>query len=103
MSRKWTKREKEIMRKLGLQPTKGSGSGWIEKEDGQSDEIIAQLKSTEGKGIRVDHIAVRDLFYNARVTHKIPVFVLDFMKYDHLLVCVRPKDLVKVAKLLGDD
>ena len=30
----YSKNEKEIMRRFGLKPTKASGSGWIEKEDG---------------------------------------------------------------------
>lgn len=43
----YRKNEAEVMESLGLKPTKNSGSGWVEKEDGQSDEIICQLKSTD--------------------------------------------------------
>ena len=41
--------EAEVMKSLGLKPTKNSGSGWIEKEDGQNDYIICQLKSTDAQ------------------------------------------------------
>ena len=35
----YRRNEQDVMAQLGLQPTKNSGSGWIEKEDGQSVEL----------------------------------------------------------------
>ena len=49
----YRKNEAEVMESLGLRPTKNSGSGWVEKEDGQSDEIICQLKSTDAESIKL--------------------------------------------------
>ena len=49
----YRKNEAEVMKSLGLIPTKNSGSGWIEKEDGQNDYVICQLKSTDAQSIKV--------------------------------------------------
>ena len=49
----YRKNEEEVMRSLGLTPTKNSGAGWIEKEDGQNEHVICQLKSTDAQSIRV--------------------------------------------------
>ena len=46
--------EKEIMARLGLQPTINSGSGWVQKEDGESDDVLCQLKSTDAQSIKID-------------------------------------------------
>ena len=50
----YRKNEEEVMGALGLKPTKNSGSGWIEKEDGQNDYLICQLKSTDAQSIKVN-------------------------------------------------
>ena len=34
----YRKNEEEVMRRLGFKPTKNSGAGWIEKEDGQNEQ-----------------------------------------------------------------
>ena len=47
----WRKNERDVMERLGLEPTPNSGSGWIAKEDGQSDDVICQLKSTDAESI----------------------------------------------------
>ena len=49
----YRKNEAEVMKALGLVPTKNSGSGWIEKEDGQNENVICQLKSTDAQSIRI--------------------------------------------------
>lgn len=98
MSKRWVNREKYVIGKvLKLRRSKGSGSGWLEKEDGEDDGIIAQLKSTDGKALAVKRQDVIDLMYHAVVSHKLPVFVLDFVP-DMLLVAMRPTDVVKIAK-----
>ena len=60
----YRKNEEEVMESLGLKPTKNSGSGWIEKEDGQSDNVICQLKSTDAQSIKVNQKDLRMLEYN---------------------------------------
>lgn len=99
MSKRWAKREDAVMSELGLKPQPLSGANWVRPEDGESDELLAQLKSTDGKAIKVERRDVEDLFYNALVAHKTPVFVLDFVG-GAKLVCARPEDLKKVAEAI---
>ena len=75
----WFKNEKEVMRSLGFEPVKGSGSGWIHKEDGESEFALAQLKSTEAESYRVNYLDIEKLEYHASVSHKLPVFVIEFL------------------------
>jgi len=94
------KNEKEVMHSLGLKPTKGSGSGWIEKEDGQNEYLIAQLKSTEAQSIRVKFADIRTLEYNASITHKVPVFVVEDLNTKDLFLMARPFDIPDIAKYI---
>lgn len=89
----YRKNEREVMEDLGLKPTKNSGAGWIEKEDGQNEQIIAQLKSTDKNSIRVNKTDLDTLFYNAAVSHKTPVFVLQFLETDEIYFILRPCDV----------
>lgn len=95
----YRKIEKDVMRSLGLKPAALSGGGWVEKEDGESDRIIAQLKSTAGKSVSVKHQDMKDLIRHSRVTHKLPVFVVYFVG-EEPMVMVRAGDLQKAAKYL---
>lgn len=88
------------MRKLGLEPTKNSGSGWIEKEDGQSEHLICQLKSTDAASIRVSKQDLDTLQHNAYVSHKLPVFVVQFLQSNELYVVLKPEVLEDVARYL---
>lgn len=88
------------MRRLGLEPTKNSGSGWIEKEDGQSEDVICQLKSTDAASIKVSKQDLDTLQYNASVSHKLPVFVLQFISSGELYLVLKPEVLEEVAKYL---
>ena len=36
----YRKNEAEVMKSLGMKPTKNSGSEWVEKEDGQNEQLI---------------------------------------------------------------
>jgi hypothetical protein len=93
--------EKEVMERLGLKPTKGSGSGWIEKEDGQNEYLIAQLKSTDAQSMSVKLHDLHTLEYNAVIAHKIPLFVVEFLATKELFVMVKPADLPSVAEYLN--
>jgi len=75
----WFKNEKEVMKSLGFEPVKGSGSGWIHKEDGESEFALAQLKSTEAESYKLNYLDIEKLTYHASVSHKIPVFVIEFL------------------------
>ena len=75
----WFKNEKEVMKKLGFEPVKGSGSGWIHKEDGESEYALAQLKSTEAESYKLNYLDIQKLEYHASVSHKVPVFIVEFL------------------------
>ena len=92
--------EKEVMRSLGLTPTPNSGSGWICKEDGQSEELICQLKSTDAKSIKIVKSDIDTLEYNALVAHKLPVFVIQFLSTNECFLVLRPEDITDIAKYL---
>jgi Holliday junction resolvase len=95
----WKKREKEVIKSFGLKPVPLSGADWTAKEDGESDKILAQLKSSIGKSISVKAQDIRDLVKHSRQARKMPVMILDFVG-DEPLVVVRAGDLNKVAKFL---
>ena len=92
--------EKEVMKRLGLKPTKNSGAGWIEKEDGQNDHLICQLKSTDVQSMRIQLSDFHSLERNALVSHKIPVFVIQFLTTNEIYIMAKPLDFPNVAKYL---
>lgn len=96
----YRKNEAEVMQQLGLQPTKNSGSGWVEKEDGQSEEIICQLKSTDAQSIKINKKDLDTLQYNATVSHKLPVFAVQFLSSNEVYVLIKPEMLTEVAQYL---
>lgn len=98
----YRKNEREVMSQLGLEPTVNSGSGWIEKEDGQNEAVICQLKSTDAQSISVKLGDIRTLQYNAQTVHKLPVFAIQFLQSNEVFVLVSPQHLQEVAKYLKD-
>ena len=93
-SGKWyRKNEADVMKYLGLKPTRNSGSTWIEKSDGQNDDVICELKSTDKTSYRIQKQDLDTLMYNAAVEHKVPVFALQFIQSDELYLIVKPGDL----------
>lgn len=89
------------MEALGLKPTKNSGSGWVEKEDGQNDYLICQLKSTDAQSIKVNQKDIRVLEYNADVAHKIPVFAIQFLNTGEVWLMAKPEDFTDVAQYIN--
>lgn len=96
----YRRNEEDIMKMLGLKPTKNSGSGWIEKEDGQNDEVICQLKSTDNNSIKVSKKDLDVLNYNAGVTHKLPVFAIQFIQSNEVYLIMKPEVLSEVTRYL---
>lgn len=96
----YRKNEAEIMKMLGFKPTANSGSGWIEKEDGQSESAICQLKSTDASSIKVNKKDLDVLSYNAAVAHKIPVFAIQFLQSNEVYLVVKPEMLCEAAKYI---
>lgn len=96
----YRKNEADVMRQLGLEPTPNSGSGWIVKEDGISDDVICQLKSTDASSIKINLFDIHKLLHNAAVEHKMPVFAVQFIQSNEVFLLIRPRDLEDAAKYL---
>ena len=97
----YRKNEAEVMKSLGLEPTKNSGSGWIEKEDGQNDFIICQLKSTDAQSIKVNQKDIRILEKNAMVSHKLPMFAIQFLNTGEVWLMCKPEDICNVSEYIS--
>lgn len=104
-STKWyRKNEAEVMERLGFKPTRNSGAGWVEKEDGQSEQCICQLKSTDKQSISVKQNDLHILEQNAAISHKLPVFAIQFINTNEVWVMIKPEDLKTIQSLVkGED
>lgn len=96
----YRKNEADVMKSLGLKPTKNSGSGWVEKEDGISDAVICQLKSTDKESIKLNKRDIDVLNYNAGVCHKMPVFAVQFLQSNEVYLLVKPSMLCDLSKYI---
>lgn len=99
----YRRNEKEIMQQLGLNSTPNSGSGWIVKEDGENDNCICQLKSTDAQSIKVSLDDIHTLDYHALVSHKIPIFVIQFLKTNEVFLLIKPQELQEIAGCILND
>ena len=97
----YRKNEEEVMKSLGLKPTKNSGSGWIEKEDGQNDFVICQLKSTDAQSIKVNQKDIRILEKNARIEHKLPLFAIQFLNTGEVWLMAKPEDFTEITNYIN--
>ena len=97
------KNERETLEAIGLKQVKGSGNGWVEKEDGQNEEIICQLKSTDAESMRVKKRDIDILVQNAYTVHKVPVFAIQFLEDNDVWLMVKPEDILAVAENLQLD
>lgn len=96
----WSGNEREVMELLGLRQVPGSGNGWVAKEDGESEHVLCQLKSTEASSIRVQKQDIDKLEYHALVSKKLPVFAIQFVTSGQVYLLVKPLDLNEVAKYI---
>ena len=96
----WHKNEGEVMELLGLRQVPGSGNGWVAKEDGESEHVLCQLKSTDASSIRVQKQDIDKLEYHAIVSKKLPVFAIQFVQSKQVYLLVKPLDLADVAKYI---
>ncbi len=92
--------EREVMENLGLKQVKGSGNGWVEKEDGENEFILCQLKSTDAQSIRVQQLDVHKLVEHAAVSRKYPLFAIQFLNTNEVWLMARPEDFTQVAKYI---
>lgn len=89
------------MEMLGLKPTPNSGSGWIVKEDGQNENVICQLKSTDARSIRIEQRDFKVLEHNAGVCHKIPLFAIQFLNDNSTYILCKPEDLQEISEYIN--
>lgn len=87
----WFDNEKVVMKELGLDPVPGSGSG-LQKEDGENDYVLCQLKSTDAASISIKKLDIERLIYHADDIRKIPLFVIQFMDSSLPLLALTPID-----------
>lgn len=88
----YRKNEAEVMKRLGLHPTRNSGAGWIEKCDGQNELFICELKSTDKESYTLKQKTLQGLEYHACVAHKIPIFALQFLNRDEVWVAITEEE-----------
>ena len=82
------------MRGLGFKPAPASGAGWIVKEDGENDLAMVQLKSTDSTRYTLDMLDMKKLEYHANISHKIPIFIVQFLREDRLYAIVPVDNII---------
>lgn len=90
------------MKDLGLEPTKNSGSTWIEKGDGQNEHVICELKSTDANSYRIQLQDLQKIQHHANVSHKVPVFAVQFIQAEEVYLVLKPEDLMDLAEGLAE-
>lgn len=96
----YRKNEEEVMKLLGFDPTPNSGSGWIVKEDGQNENAICQLKSTDAQSIKISKYDIDRLEYNASVENKLPVFAIQFLQSNEVFLVIRPEYMQELSEYI---
>ena len=103
-STKWyRKNEAEVMRRLGLKPTKNSGAGWIEKCDGENEHFLCELKSTDHESFSIKQSVLHVLEHHALEAHKIPLFAFKFINRDEVWVAIKEDDIQAYRELIERD
>lgn len=97
--------ERETLEALGFRQVPGSGNGWVAKEDGESDNTLVQLKSTENASYTVSLLDLKKLEVHAETEHKFPLFLIQFLKQDKIYALVSIEnledlnDMIKTGKV----
>ena len=97
----YSRNEKETLKKLGLTPAPQSGAGWVIKEDGENENTMVQLKSTDAQSYRLSMFDMKQLEYHASVSNKIPVFLVQFLKQDKIYAIVSVEDIPYISSCLN--
>jgi len=97
--------ERKTLEALGFKQVPGSGNGWVAKEDGESDNTLVQLKSTDNSSYAVSLLDLKKLEVHAEVEHKFPLFLIQFLKQDKIYALVNIEnlddlnDMIKTGKV----
>lgn len=92
-TRFYRRNEERVMKELGFKPTINSGAGWIQKEDGENDVALCQLKSTDNQSISIKKVDLRVLEDHAATSHKMPVFAIQFLDTGEVWCMIKPDNL----------
>lgn len=96
----YRKNESEVMKQLGFTPTPNSGSGWVSKEDGENENCLCQLKSTDANSIKINKLDIDKLIYHSNISKKLPVFAIQFLESNEVLILLRPEDITDIANYI---
>ena len=97
----WYRNEREVMELLGFTQVPGSGSSWIAREDGENEHCLCQLKSTDAQSIRIQLHDIHELQVHAAVSHKMPVFAIQFRGSNEVFLLVSPLDARSLADYIN--
>lgn len=97
-ARFYGKNERKTMEELGFFPVPRSGAGWIHKEDGENEAILCQLKSTDAAEARIRRIDLERLAYHAAISHKMPLFAVQFLSDGKIYFVVEKDKFADTAK-----
>lgn len=92
--------EKETLETLGFKQVPGSGNGWIAKEDGESENTLVQLKSTESSSYTLQMLDLKKLEVHAETANKFPLFLVQFLKHDKIYAVVSVENIADLTQML---
>lgn len=95
------KNESKVLRELGFTPAPGSGNGWVVKEDGYNEHAMVQLKSTDAASYRLTLFDMKQLEYHAKVEHKLPIFLVQFLNENKVYAIVDVAELDQLPAVFG--
>lgn len=96
----YRKNEAEVMKSLGFFPTPNSGAGWVVKGDGQSEHCLCELKSTDKCSYSLKQDTLHIMEQQAAVSHKTPVFALQFLNTGEVWLMVKPEDIQNLQDIV---
>ena len=99
----YRKNEEEVMKRIGFKPTINSGAGWIQKEDGENDFALCQLKSTDALSISIKQNDLHILEQHAAQSHKLPVFAFQFLNTGETWIAIKPEHISVLKSLVQNE
>ena len=99
----YRRNEEEVMKSIGFKPTINSGAGWVQKEDGENDFALCQLKSTDALSISIKQNDLHILEQHAAQSHKLPVFAFQFLNTGETWIAVKPEHISLLKSLVQNE
>lgn len=92
--------ERDTNDDYGLKSRRDSGAGWINKLDGEDNDRIVSMKSTEAGSFRVTFADLAELEYQALIANKLPVFLVKDLTNDKRYFIIEESNLADTAKMM---